>query len=531
MGDTETTAGSYWDFPYPSRRMPVLARNCVATTQPLAAQAGLTMLAKGGNAVDAAVATAIALTVVEPTGNGLGSDLFAILWDGSKLVGLNASGRSPAAWNPKLFTEPAMPHEGWNSATIPGAVAAWVELNRRYGKLPFATLVEPAIRYANDGFLVSPIISQIWKANVDRLKDQPGFADAFMPRGRAPAAGEYFSRRDMVATLAKIADTEGEDFYRGEIAAKIARAAKDSGGFIGEDDMASHSIDFLDTIDVEFRGHRIHEIPPNGQGIAALVALGLLERLEIDGLRPDSPELVHLEIEALKLGVADVRDHVADPDTMEVTPAALLDPARLDDMARGIARDRIAVPAPRSMNRGATVYLAAADASGMMVSLIQSNYHSFGSGVVVPGTGIALNNRASCFVTRPGHPNRVGPRKRPLNTIIPGFITKDGAPVAAFGVMGGTMQPQGHTQMAVRMLACGQNPQTAIDAPRWRVEGEDIWIEPSMAAETRAGLTARGHKLSEGTLLDFGAAQTILRVDHGYIAASESRRDGCAVGF
>jgi gamma-glutamyltranspeptidase/glutathione hydrolase len=527
MGETS----SYWDFPYPSRRMPVLAKNCVATTQPLAAQAGLSMLQRGGNAVDAAVATAIALTVVEPVNNGLGSDLFAILWDGTKLTGLNASGRSPAAWNPSLFTEQAMPHEGWNSATIPGAVSAWVALSKRFGKLPFATLVEPAIRYARDGFLVSPVISQIWKNQVARLKDQPGFAPTFLPRGRAPEPGEHFRPPDQAKTLTKIAETEGEDFYRGALAATIAREAKQGGGYITEADLAEHTSDFLDPIDVEFRGHRIHEIPPNGQGIGALVALGLLDRLDIEGLAPDSPELLHLEIEALKLGVADVRDHVADPGHMTVAPRDLLDPARLDELARGIARDVIAVPAPRSMHRGATVYLAAADQNGMMVSLIQSNYHGFGSGVVVPGTGIALNNRASCFVTRAGHPNRVGPRKRPLNTIIPGFISKDGAPVAAFGVMGGTMQPQGHTQMAVRMLACGQNPQTAIDAPRWRVEGDDVWIEPEMAKATQAGLRARGHKLSEEPSLHFGAAQTILCVENGYLAASESRRDGCAVGF
>jgi gamma-glutamyltranspeptidase/glutathione hydrolase len=522
---------SYWDFPYPSRRMPVLARNCVATSQPLAAQAGLSMLQKGGNAIDAALATAITLTVVEPCNNGLGSDLFAILWDGKKLHGLNASGRAPAAWTPEKFTGPAMPHEGWNSATVPGAVAAWIGLSRRFGKLPFANLFEPAIRYAHDGFLVSPTVSRIWKNQVERLKDQPGFAATFLPKGRAPEPSEHFRPPDQAKTLEKIAETEAEDFYRGGIAATIARAAKEGGGSMSEADLAEHRIDFVEPITVEFRGHRVHEIPPNGQGIAALIALGVLDRLDIDALPPDSPELLHLEIEALKLGVADVREHVADPQAMTVTPEELLEPSRLADLARGIVGDRVAVPAPRSMHRGATVYLCAADESGMMVSLIQSNYHGFGSGVVVPGTGIALNNRASCFVTKPGHPNRVGPKKRPLNTIIPGFMTKDGAPFAAFGVMGGTMQPQGHTQVAVRMLALGQNPQAAIDGPRWRVEGDDVWIEPSLPAKTQSGLRARGHRLSEGTILDFGAAQTILRVEHGYIAASEGRRDGCAVGF
>lgn len=520
-----------WDFPYPSRRMPVLARNCVATAQPLAAQAGLSMLQKGGNAVDAALATAITLTVVEPCSNGLGSDAFAIVWDGKSLTGMNASGRSPAGWTPDRFTGPAMPHEGWNSATIPGAVSAWVALSKRFGKLPFADLFEPAIRYASDGYLVSPTIAMIWQNQVERLHAQPGFAAMFLPNGRAPKAGEHFRPPHQAETLEKIAKSGGEDFYRGELAERIAKASKDGGGFVTTDDLAAHKVDWDAPIDVPFRGHKIHELPPNGQGIAALIALGVLDRLDIESLPPDSPEMLHLQIEALKLGAADVRAHVADPNFMTVTPAELLDPARLDEFAASIRRDRVAVPSPRSMNRGATVYLTAADESGMMVSFIQSNYHGFGSGVVVPGTGIALNNRGSCFVTTPNHPNRVGPRKRPLNTIIPGFITKDGKADTSFGVMGGTMQTQGHTQVVNRMLASGQNPQAAIDAPRWRVEGDQVWIETSLPPEARRGLATRGHSLTEGTLLEFGAGQIIRRTEQGYIAGSEGRRDGCAVGF
>ena len=520
-----------WDFPYPSRRMPVLARNCVATTQPLAAQAGISMLQKGGNAVDAAVATAIALTVVEPCNNGLGSDAFAIVWDGKKLHGLNASGRSPAGWTPDRFSGPAMPHEGWNSATIPGAIAAWAELSRKFGRLPLADLFEPAIRYASDGFLVSPTVAMIWGNQVERLRAQTGFAETFLPHGRAPKAGDHFRPPFHAETLKKLASSGGDSVYRGELAETIAQASKADGGFITTDDLAAHRCDWIDPIDVEFRGHRVHELPPNGQGIAALIALGVLDRLDIENLPPDSAEMLHLQIEALKLGAADVRAHVADADAMTVTVGELLDPARLDDFAKTLRRDEVAIPAPRSMNRGATVYLSTADQDGMMVSLIQSNYHGFGSGVVVPGTGIALNNRGSCFVTKPGHPNRVGPRKRPLNTIIPGFITKDGAPFASFGVMGGTMQPQGHTQVASRMLAHGQNPQAAIDAPRWRVEGDEVWVETTIPPDARRGLVGRGHALRDGTLLEFGAAQIIQRVAHGYIASSEGRRDGCAIGF
>jgi gamma-glutamyltranspeptidase/glutathione hydrolase len=371
----------------------------------------------------------------------------------------------------------------------------------------------------------------IWRNQVERLHAQPGFAETFLPHKRAPNAGEHFRPPYHAATLQKIAETGGESVYRGELAETIAREAAAGGGFITTKDLAAHTCDWVDPIDVEFFGHRIHELPPNGQGIAALIALGLLERLDVVGLPPDSPEMLHLQIEAMKLGIGDVREHVADPDFMTIAPAALLDPARLDAMAQTIERDRVSVPTPRSVHRGATVYLATADQDGMMVSLIQSNYHGFGSGVVVPGTGIALNNRGSCFVTTPGHPNRVGPSKRPLNTIIPGFVTQDGEPVVSFGVMGGTMQPQGHTQVMSRMLASGQNPQAAIDAPRWRVEGDQVWVEASVPPEAKSGLVARGHRLSEGTLLDFGAAQIIERVGHGYIAGSEGRRDGAAVGF
>ncbi len=520
-----------WAFPYPSFRMPVLARNCVATTQPLAAQAGLAMLHRGGNAVDAALATAIALTIVEPVNNGLGSDAFAIIWDGEALTALNASGRSPAGWTPDRFIGPDMPKEGWNAATIPGAVSAWVTLSERFGALPFDALFEPAIRYASDGFLVSPVIAQIWEKQVTRLGRQPGFAETFLPRGWAPAAGELFRPPHQAKTLTEIAETRGESLYRGALGETLAKASAADGGLLTAEDLAAHRADWVTPIHVDFAGHRIHETPPNGQGIAALIALGVLERCDIAGLPPDSPEMLHMQIEALKLGARDAERHVADPDYMEVTPDDLLDPARLDDLARSIRCDRASTPPREPLATSSTVYLAAADANGMMVSFIQSNYGGFGCGVVVPGTGIALNNRGAGFVTTPGHPNCVGPRKRPFNTIIPGFITKNEAPVAAFGVMGGSMQPQGHLQVASRMLISDQNPQAAIDAPRWRYDYGDVHVEASMAEAARDGLAARGHRLATISPLDVGAAQTILRQGDGYVAASESRRDGCAVGY
>jgi len=520
-----------WDFPYTSRRMPLLAANCVATTQPLAAQAGLSMLAKGGSAADAAIATAIALTVVEPVNNGIGSDLFAMVWDGGALAGLNASGRSPRTWTADLFTEPEMPDVGWNTATVPGAVSGWVALHERFGRLPFETLFEPAIRYARDGFPVSPIIALSWARQVERLRDQSGFAETFLPNGRAPMAGELFRCPDHAKTLEAIATTRGEALYRGPLAEKIEAAARADGGLMKAADLAAHRCDWVDPLDVEFRGHRVHELPPNGIGIAALVALGVLERCAIDGLDPDSAEMLHLQIEALKLGVHDVRTHVADPAWTKVDAAGLLDAARLDEFAAGIRHGGAAAPMRRAQRGNSTVYLCAADSAGMMVSLIQSNYNGFGSGVVVRATGIALNNRGSCFVTERDHPNCVGPSKRPLNTIIPGFITKDGEAVAAFGLMGGTMQPQGHLQVVSRMLASGQNPQAAIDAPRWRCEDGEVRVERSMPEVARNGLAARGHRLVEGTFLEFGASQIIWRTPSGYVAASESRRDGSAVGF
>jgi gamma-glutamyltranspeptidase/glutathione hydrolase len=520
-----------WEFPYASQRMPVLARNCVATTQPLAAQAGLSMLAKGGNAADAAIATAIALTVVEPVSNGIGSDAFAIVWDGGKLTGLNASGRSPAAWTPDRFKDRDIPEEGWDSVTVPGAVSAWAALHEKFGRLPFNALFEPAIRYARDGFPVSPVIALQWAMQVERLRRQPGFSETFLPRGRAPQAGELFRAPGLAKTLRLIAETRGESFYRGELAEAIARAARAQGGAMTADDLAAHACEWAEPLGIAFQEHTIHELPPNGQGIAALIALGILEHCDVGALAPDSAEMLHRQIEATKLGMEDVATHVGDPAFMQSGVDELLDPRRLRERAARILDRQASAPSPPPQRPGGTVYLAAADSSGMMVSCIQSNFWGFGSGVVVSGTGIAMNNRGSCFVTTPGHPNQVGPGKRALNTIIPGFITRGGAAVAAFGVMGGTMQPQGHVQVVSRMLASGQNPQAAIDAPRWRVKEDELWVEPSMPAETRDELQALGHRLVEGTFLDFGASQIIARGEDGYVAASEGRRDGAAVGF
>ncbi|MEM9784594.1 MAG: gamma-glutamyltransferase, partial [Pseudomonadota bacterium] len=380
---------------YPSRRSPVMGDAMVATSQPLAAQAGLLALAEGGNAVDAALAAAAALTVVEPSGNGLGSDAFAIVWDGTALHGLNASGRSPAGWTPDRFAgHAAMPRMGWDAVTVPGAVGAWTALSDRFATLPFDRLLAPAIRYAEHGFPVSPVIARRWKHDAALLGAQPGFADHFMPGGRAPVAGERFASAEMAATLTQIAETRGEAFYRGPIAERIAAEAARHGAALSAEDMAAEAPDWCGTVSAGFDDLALHEIPPNGQGIVACMALAMLAHTPIRDLGADDPAALHLQIEAIKLAMADADAFVADMAHMAaVTAADLLDPGYLAARARlidpGRAQD-FGAGAPRD---GGTVYLTTADASGMMCSYIQSNYSGFGSGVVVPSTGISLQNR------------------------------------------------------------------------------------------------------------------------------------------
>ena len=519
---------------YPAHRTPVLARNMVATSQPLAAQAGLRMLAEGGNAVDAALAAAICLTVVEPTGNGLGSDAFAILWDGAKLHGLNASGRSPGAWTPAQF-DGGVPQRGWDTVTTPGAVSAWAALWRAHGSLPFAHLFGPAIQYARDGFAVSPAIAALWSKGAATLRDQPGFADCFMPGGRAPKAGETFRNPDLAITLEAIAESEGAAFYTGVLAARIAAAARENDAALSEDDLAAHRADWCGTLEMPFRGHGLHEIPPNGQGIAALIALGLVDRTGVADFGPDDPKALHLQIEATKLALADTMAYIGDAEAMAFGPEALLQGAYLDERAARIDAARAGDPGAGAPTAGGTVYLTAADADGRMVSFIQSNYVGFGAGVVVPGTGIHMQNRGAGFVADAGHPNRVGRSKRPFQTIIPGFVMHGGTPEMSFGVMGGPMQAQGHLQMMLRTMLWGQDPQAASDAPRWQVvQGRTVAVENSMLEATVAALRSMGHDVvREGTAAEFGfgGAQLIRRNGDGYIAGSDHRKDGCAVGF
>ena len=529
-----------WNFPYATKRIPVFAKNVVATSQPLAVQAGIDAYRRGGNAVDAALAAAITLTIVEPISNGIGSDAFCILWDGKQMHGLNASGCSPAGWTPDYFKTlgPAKPERGANSVSIPGAVSAWRAMSDKFGKLPFGDLFEFAIRYASDGYLVSPIVQQKWQAMEPILKHQPGFAEHFLPKGRTPHVGEKFVLKGASATLEAIAKSKGEDFYRGALAAVIAKHSQANGGVMTEADLAAHTCDWVNTISKQYRGYTLHELPPNGQGIAALMALGMLEHYDLASLDADGPDCLHLQIEAMKLAFADLNAYVSDIRFMEkVKVEHLLDDAYLKQRSKMIDMRRATDFKAGTPEKGGTIYLTAADENGMMVSFIQSNYMGFGSGMVAPG-GISLQNRGAGFVLTEGHPNQVGPNKRPFHTIIPAFLSKDGKPQMSFGVMGGNMQPQGHIQTLIRMLDYQQNPQAACDGPRWRVAGGmKVNSEYTVRPDTLKALQQRGHDIEtlNDPYMDFGSGQFAWRLEEegqftGYIAASDTRKDGCAAG-
>ena len=532
---------------YPSTRLPLFARNIVSTSHPLAAQAGLHIMRQGGNAVDAAIAAAAAMTIVEPVSNGLGSDAFCILWDGQRLHGLNASGPAPAAWSPQYFhrkygdATKTPPKRGFDAVTVPGAVAAWVALSERFGKLPFADLLEPAIEIAERGYLVPVVVQQKWLAATAELQSLPGFAQNFLPWGRAPQVGELFRFPAAARGLKAIAQSRGQAFYCGEIAQALEKFSAEYGGSLTARDLADYRPEWVEPIAKSYRGYTLHEIPPNGQGIAALIALGIVSHFDLASLPVDGVAAQHLQIEAMKLAFADVYRYVADPRSMDITPEQMLDDAYLASRAKLIDPKRAQDFQAGNPVKGGTIYLSAADESGMMVSFIQSNYMGFGSGVVEPSFGISLQNRGHGFSTDPAAANRanlVAPGKRPFHTIIPAFLTQAGQPVMSYGVMGGNMQPQGHMQTLVRMLDHGQNPQTACDAPRWRYNaGLSINAEGTMAPQTVQGLQELGHQpeVINDSYQDFGAGQFIWRMGdpavEGYLAASDPRRDGQAVGF
>lgn len=547
-----------WTNPYKTTRTPVFARNIVSTSQPLAAQAGLRILQQGGNAVDASIAAAAVIALTEPCSNGLGADNFAIIWDGTQLHGLNCSGIAPAAWSLDFYRrkygdDPAnRPVRGWDTVTVPGAVAGWVLLHEKMGRLPFADVLAPAIEYGERGFAVSPVVQDKWRMAEPVLREFPGFAEHFLPNGRAPHVGEHFVLKGAAHTLKLIAQSKGKAFYLGEIATAVERYARDTGGSITAADFAAYwefvqSNGWVGTISKEFLGadggtYALHEIPPNGQGIAALSCLGVLKHTNVMELPVDSTDWQHVMIEAMKLAFADTYAYVADPRGMRVAPRDMLDDGYLAERARLIDPRRAQAMTAGAPPKGGTIYLTTADQDGMMVSLIQSNYMGFGSGVVVPGYGLSLQNRGHGFSLDPASPNVVRAGHRPFHTIIPALLMKsDGGqqrPQMSFGVMGGNMQPQGHVQTLARMLWANQQPQAACDAPRWKVmQGLDIEIENAMPAEVASELAARGHQITRAydTYMDFGAGQFIWRLGDpavdGYVAASDSRRDGHAAAF
>ncbi len=526
-----------------STRSMVLARNgVVATSQPLATQAGLDVLRRGGNAFDAAVAAAAVLNVVEPMSTGMGGDAFVLAWSAKegKLLGLNGSGRSSARATIEHYRAKGyarFPTYGPDSVTVPGACDAWASLIARCGKLPLSEVLRDAIRYADEGFPVSEIIASGW-SGAESLASIPEFAAAYLVRDgegrRAPRVGEVFRQPDLAATLKKLAADGRDVFYRGEIAERIAAYLKEKGSLIGADDLAAHVSEWVEPIGIDFRGYEVFEMPPNGQGMIALEMLRVLDGYDLKSLGHNSAEYLHLFIEAKKFAFADRDRFIADPAHQKVPVETLLSKDYAARVRAKIDRAR-ASEQPRSVLGGAsdTVYLAAADHEGNMVSFINSLFHGFGSRLVVPGTGICLQNRGALFSLDPSHPNRVEPRKRPFHTIIPGMVMKGGRPYLAFGVMGGDFQPQGHVQVLLNHIVFGMNPQEAGERARVSESDGVVHIERAVGAEVRDKLRSMGHDVRPGGTGGFGGYQGIL-LDPAtgvLMAGSDNRKDGCAAGY
>ena len=514
------------------RRCVFASRGMVCSSQPLAAQAGLDMLKRGGNAVDAAIAAAAALTVVEPTSNGLGGDAFAQIWMDGRLYGLNSSGPAPALADAGFLRERygRVPEQGWYGVNVPGIPAAWAEAGRRFGRLPFAELFVPAISYAEEGYPAAPVVSRLWRddhALFFGLRNEKLFKpwfELFAPGGKTPLPGQLVRLPELADSLRELAATNCESFYRGGMARKIDAWSRETGGWLRYEDLASYSPEWVEPLSVDYRGYTVWELPPNGHGLVVLMALGILAgfpRLNF------SPESVHLAVEAMKLAYADGKKYISDRRSMPFGPEEFLSAAYLTSR-RGLIGPNALEPAPGVPSCGGTVYFCTADGEGNMVSWIQSNYNGFGSAVVVPGTGIAFHDRGCNFSLDPSSPNCMAPGKRPYHTIIPGFLTKNGRAVGPFGVMGAFMQPQGHVQTLINLLDLGLNPQEALDAPRWQwTGGKRIELEKSFPAAVSSELQPRGHELACGDSVTFGRGQIIWRDENGVLCgATEPRADG-----
>ncbi len=535
-------------------RSTVYARHgMVAAAHPLAVQIGLDVLQRGGSAVDAAIATNAALAFMEPASCGLGGDLFAMVWDpeAGELAGLNGSGRCPAALTiDRVPAEPdgTIPLRSPYAWTVPGCVDGWFELHARYGRLPMAEVLAPAIAAAREGTPVPAVIADGWQRSAERLAELPGFAEVFLPGGRAPRSGEVFANPALARTLELIAAGGREAFYRGPIAERLVAYSEQHGGFMSAEDLARHTSEWVTPVSTSYRGVTLWELPPNGQGIAALQMLNMLEGFDLAAMGRDSADFWHLLIEVTKLAYADRARFYADPAFGEVPVAALIGKIYARARARQVDMQRAARavgPGNPNLGRGDTTYLAVADSRGQMVSLIQSNYYGFGSGYVVSELGFPLQNRGALFALEPGHPNVLAPGKRPFHTIIPAFLGEKGAPNMAFGVMGGDMQPQGHVQIMVNLVDFGMGLQEAGDAPRLHHEGSSeptgtvmagsgvVHLESGVPQEVRRDLLRRGHHLEDTEPGTYGGYQAIRRDPATGVleGATESRKDGMAAGY
>lgn len=531
-----------WGARFPSRRSTVMSLNgMVATSQPLAAAAGLEVLREGGNAVDAAVATAAALAVVEPMSTGLGGDAWMLLRlsDGT-VVGLNASGGAPAAATPAEFRRRGvseMPLRGLLPVTVPGAVDGWTTLLAAYGRRSLAEVLAPAIHYAGQGFPVSPIVARTWQASEAVLRAFPETARTYLIDGhRAPGAGEVFRQPNLARTFRLIAQGGRDAFYEGEIAEALDRSSAAHDGLLTAADLAAHHSRWVEPIWADYRGYRLYECPPNGQGLVALLALNLLEGFDLGALTFGSPEALHLQIEALRLAFADGFRYIADPEAASVPVTGLLDPAYTTGRRGLIDPTRAAVRAAPGQPRFGddTVYLTVVDRDRMACSFINSLFHGWGSGVVAGETGMILQNRGAGFSLDPEHPNVVAPGKRPYHTIIPAMVTHEDRLFMSYGVMGGLMQPQGHVQVLCNIVDWGMEPQTALDAPRFRIADDAVALEPQWPAAVREALTARGHRFAPVPAMGaFGGGQIVMAdlQSGALLGASEPRKDGCAIGW
>ncbi len=512
-------------------------RGVAATSQPLATAAALRILQDGGNAVDAAVAAAAVLNVTEPHMTGMGGDMFALLWSAAegRLIGLDASGRSGSKLDVDALVAEGLervPGSGPRSVTVPGALSGWSALLDAYGTISLADALAPAIRIAEEGFPVTPIIAQDWEGSVEGLREDPGSAATFLIDGRAPKPGQWFRNPDLARTFRLVADEGPEVFYGGALGKVFVDGLAELGGYLTLDDLESHEVRWVEPLSIDYKEYTLHELPPAGQGVAALQMLKMLEGYDLQAMGHNTGPYLHALIEAKKLAHADLDRYIADPDHMDVRPQALLDPAYLRARASLIDPGRAAErPEPGHLTTDSeTIYLTVADRDGNMISFINSIFGYFGARVVIPGTGVMLQNRGAGFTMEEGHPNRIAPDKRPLHTTIPAFATRNGEPWLAFGVMGGSMQPQGHVQVLLNMIEFGMDPQEAIDAARFRhLSGVSVAIEnldPAVAAE----LEALGHELRDPLDVAFGGGQAILRLPRGWAAGSDPRKDGMAAG-